>query len=170
MGLTPRDRKMGKRLLIDLNKCDECDKCSVQCSYFYRSAMTDHGVLSLREKATFALICRRCEEPSCVAACRFEALERQDDGVLKRYNLRCVSCKCCSQACPFGTIYPETVPFYVTNCDFCVGASEGEPPCVISCEKRAVEFEEVEESEEEGIFFLGESLAVRAPIWVKEAV
>jgi len=156
-----------KRLFIDLTKCDECEKCAVDCDYFYPAKATDHGVLALREMATFALVCRRCEEPSCVAACRFDALERQDDGVLKRYNMRCVSCKCCSHACPFGTIYPETVPFYVTNCDYCVTSANGEPPCVAGCDKNAIEFKEVEQSEKEGIYVLGENLAVRAVKWEK---
>ena len=115
-----------KRLLVDLNTCDACDTCEVQCSYMYRPHAADHGMLALRERATFLLICRRCEDPACVAACRFEALEREDE-VIKRHNMRCVSCKCCSHACPFGTIYPETVPFYVTSCDYCIGGIKWRP-------------------------------------------
>ena len=161
---------MAKRLFIDLNKCDECEKCTVKCDAFYRAKATDHGVISLREMATFALICRRCEEPSCVAACRFEALERQADGILKRYNMRCVSCKSCSQACPFGTIYPETVPFYVTNCDWCIESSGKEPACAMSCEKDAIEYKDVQESEKEGIYILSDNLAVHAPKWDKKNV
>ena len=161
---------MAKRLFIDLNKCDACEKCAVNCAYFYRPQMTDHGMLALRELATFALICRRCEEPSCVAACKFEALERQTDGVLKRHNLRCVSCKCCSHACPFGTIYPETVPFYVVKCDFCALMGDKKIPCTVNCAKKAVEFREVEESPKEGIFLVGEHLAVQAPRWNKKDV
>jgi Fe-S-cluster-containing hydrogenase component 2 len=162
---------MSKRLYIDLEKCDGCEECTVKCSYFYQNGpATDHGILALREIASFALVCRRCEEPSCVKACRFEALERQEDGIMKRYNMRCVSCKCCAQACPFGTIYPETVPFYATTCDFCAGSKDGQPECVATCEKNAVEYRQVKESEEKGIFFVGENLAVRAPRWNKKDV
>ena len=161
---------MAKRLLIDLNKCDACERCEVDCAAFYRAKATDHGVLSLREMATFALVCRRCEDPGCVAACKFDALERQADGILKRYNLRCVSCKCCAHACPFGTIYPDAVPFYVTRCDFCVAEKGEEPPCVPSCSRGALEYREVDPSGEEGVYLLGEHLAVRAPKWEKEDV
>jgi Fe-S-cluster-containing dehydrogenase component len=160
---------MAKRLFIDLNKCNECEKCAVKCSYFYRPTMVDHGILTLRELATFIVICRRCEEPSCVAACRFQALERQSDNVLKRYNMRCVSCKCCSHACPFGTIYPETLPFYVTQCDFCVSPGK-EPPCAIGCKNGALEFREVEEAPKDGIYIVNDYLAVRAPKWDKKDV
>ena len=161
---------MGKRLFIDMTKCDGCAKCTVECSYMYQPGVTEHGILSLREATGFALVCRRCEEPSCVAACKFDALERQNDGIMKRHNMRCVSCKCCAHACPFGTIYPETVPFYATKCDFCLGSSGGGPTCVIDCIKDAIEFREVEESEDEGIYFVGDSLAVRSPKWQKEKV
>ena len=161
---------MAKRLFIDLNKCDACSRCAVQCAYFYRGTAADHGLLALRELATFQLVCRRCEEPCCVAACRFEALERDAAGVLRRHNLRCVSCQCCSQACPFGTIYPDTLSFYTTACDFCAGRAEEAPPCVVSCPQGAVEYREVEAAEAEGIFVLNEHLAVRAPRWNKADV
>lgn len=161
---------MGKRIFIDLTKCNECEACTVQCAYFYRPNAADHGVLRLRELASFAVFCRRCEDASCVAACRFEALERQEDGVLKRYNLRCVSCKCCSHACPFGTILPDTVPFYVTQCDYCLKKSDGEPPCIVGCVKGAIEYREVEESPEDDIYVVNDYLAVRSPKWEKENV
>ena len=161
---------MAKRLLIDLNKCDGCESCGVDCAYFYRPRAGDHGILKLREAATFTVVCRRCEDPGCVAACRFDALERQDNGVLKRHNMRCVSCKCCAHACPFGTIYPEALPFFVTNSDYCIGSSADAPPCVGSCERGAIEYREVDAPGEDDLHVLGENLAVRAPKWDKEAV
>lgn len=160
---------MAKRLLIDLNVCDDCRDCNIRCNYHYRAAKEDHGILGLRELAQFALVCRRCENPSCVNACPFDALERQKDGVLKRYNLRCVSCKSCAQACPFGTIYADTVPFYVTRCDYCLGQGEQAPECVASCEQGALAYREIDAAEED-VHILNENLAVKAPKWDKEDV
>lgn len=161
---------MSKRLFIDLTKCDGCEECTVQCEYFYQPEATEHGILALRELATFAVVCRRCEEPNCAAACRFEALERQKEGMMKRYNMRCVSCKSCAHACPFGTIYPELVPFYTATCDYCLQGDEDEPACIVKCEKDALSFREVEESADEEIYVLSEHLAVHAPKWDKEDV
>ena len=160
---------MGKRLLIDLNACDACAECTVQCAYFYQPGATEHGILALRELVTFALVCRRCEEPSCAAACRFEALERQDDGVMKRHNMRCVSCKCCSQACPFGTISPDTIPFYVSRCDVCLGSTGAEPACVLNCVKNAIAYQDVDAAPAD-VHLLGEHVAVRAPRWDRKDV
>ncbi len=152
---------MSKKLVIDLNQCDECEKCAVKCAYHYQpQPASEHGILALREEVNFLLVCRRCENPCCAAACRFEALERQPGGFMKRYNLRCVSCKCCAHACPFGTIYPDTVPIYSARCDYCLPLAGGEPACVASCVKNAIEHREVEEGED--LIMLGDHLAVRS--------
>jgi Fe-S-cluster-containing dehydrogenase component len=128
-------------------------------------------MLGLRERATFALLCRRCEYASCVIACPFDAIERQGDGIIKRYNLRCVSCKLCAHACPFGTIYLDMLPFYETQCDTCLGsnANGGEPPCVASCERSALEYR-VPDPAETDVHIVDAFLAARTKAWVKEEV
>ena len=63
-----------KRLIIDLEKCDQCDSCGVICDYYQRPHAEDHGMLGLRERATFSLMCRRCEYASCIIACPFDAM------------------------------------------------------------------------------------------------
>jgi Fe-S-cluster-containing dehydrogenase component len=145
---------MTRRLILDLASCDQCDSCTVGCG----------GLLSLRERATFELICRRCEQASCIIACPFDALERREDGgVIKRHNLRCVSCKLCAQACPFGTIYTDLLPFYEINCDGCPAT---EPPCVAACHRGALEFREIDPAEP-NVHIINEHFAARAEQWVR---
>ena len=91
---------MTERIIIDLAVCDRCEQCTA-----------GPAALALREKATFELVGRRCEQASCVMACPFAALERTEEGIVKRHNMRCVSCKSCALACPFGTIYMELLPY-----------------------------------------------------------
>ena len=158
-----------KRLIIDLEKCDRCDSCGVSCDYYQRPHAEDHGMLGLRERATFALVCRQCLYASCIIACPFDAIERQDDGIIKRYNLRCVSCKSCAHACPFGTIYPEMLQFYETHCDSCLGRNEEAPPCVASCSQGALEYRALDPGEAD-IHIVDEFLAARTQAWVKEEV
>lgn len=159
---------MSRRLFIDLDKCDGCPECTVKCAAYYRAAEKDNAVLTLRELAAFAVYCRRCEEAPCVASCRYEALERGEDGVLRRWNLRCVGCKSCSHACPFGTILPDVLSFYVVQCDRCIHAGR-EPVCARECPEGAIEFREVK-AEEEGVYLVGDWLAVKTFKWEKEAV
>lgn len=142
-----------KHLVIDLAVCDACAACSV-----------GDMMLRLRERATFELICRRCAHASCIIACPFGALERAGDGaVIKRHNLRCVSCKNCALACPFGTIYNELLPFYVDE-----GADLPHARYLPQlCKYDALEYREVDPAEP-GVHIIDEFLAARARAWRRD--
>ncbi len=159
---------MAKRLFIDLEICRKCKSCDVHCSYFYHPF--NSGVVYLREWAEFATVCRQCMTAPCVKSCPMEALEKQPDGVLKRYNLRCVSCKTCSYACPFGTIVPELIPYAVSHCDFCIGRlEEGDiPVCVGGCKENAIQYGEYSPNPKQFRFPVGDLLIVHAIPWKKE--
>lgn len=156
-----------KRLFVDLEICRKCEECTAKCSYPYHPE--NKGVISLLEMVTAMEVCRKCEEAPCVAACPKEALEKQADGNLKRYSMRCIGCNTCTLACPFGTMYPEIIPYLGSQCDYCAGRlGDGEEPlCVKTCPEGAVKFIEVEESEEKNIHFVGDNLAVHAIPWKK---
>jgi len=157
-----------KRLFVDLDKCDRCSECKVCCDYLYHPQ--NNGVSSLREYATFATICRHCEEAPCVNSCYHDALERAPDGHIKRYKLRCTSCKTCSLACPFGIIFQDFIPYLDSKCDFCLAGGDKMPKCVSTCPEKAIEVKEVEEDQENNIFLVGEHLAVRTRKWSSEDV
>ena len=107
-----------------------------------------------------------------MAACRFEALSRSPAGTMTRHGMRCVGCRCCTQACPFGVIYADTVPYYTGICDFCVTSAgvESPPACTLSCAEGAVTWEDVGAPGSSDLECIGENLAVRAPVWQKEKV
>ena len=157
-----------KRLFIDLEICDKCKDCRVYCDYFYHPQ--NNGISNLREYATFVLFCRHCEEAPCVSACYHDALEKQADGILKRYKMRCTSCKSCAIACPFGTIFPDFIPYLDSKCDYCVGLSGRLPKCVTSCPEKAIEDKEIEEDPGRNIYLIGDNLAVRSRKWIKEDI
>lgn len=150
-----------KRLLIDLDICSKCEECSSVCSYIQHPS--NNGITSLREFAHFAAVCRRCDDAPCVQSCPWEALEKQDDKVLIRYMMRCTSCKSCSSGCPFGTIIPETIPFLVTRCDFCLGriGPDKAPICLESCTYGGIKYGEYEENIEEDIYKISEYLTIK---------
>jgi Fe-S-cluster-containing dehydrogenase component len=125
------------------------------------------GVARLREIAAFELTCRRCDVRSCATACPNDALEIQEDGCLKRYNMRCTGCLSCSHACPFGNIIPAALQFYDNHCDFCARGGVSEPLCVATCPYDAVRMEEVS-ADEENLHVVSEMLAVRSLVWTKE--
>lgn len=152
-----------KRLLVDLDICSKCEECEMLCSYIQHP--NNNGITSLREFAHFAIVCRRCDDAPCVASCPWEALEKQDynNKMLKRYMMRCTSCKSCSRACPFGVIYPETIPFVIARCDFCLGRIKDEevPICLESCSQGGIKYGDFEERAEEHIYKVSEYLLVK---------
>ena len=156
-----------KRLIIDLEKCDLCESCSVSCEYQARPQ--DNGISGLRERAAFALICRRCSTASCVEACEFDELQRDREGKLRRHNMRCVSCKMCAHACPFGTIYTEMLTFYTVNCDACLERPDHEPACVASCPHGALEYRLADPAEPD-VHVVDAHLAARARRWIRQEV
>ena len=132
------------------------------CSYIQHPA--NNGITSLREFGHFAVVCRRCDDAPCVASCPWKALELQKDtNMLKRYMMRCTSCKSCSRACPFGVIYPETIPFVITRCDYCLGRlrTDESPICLESCSHGGIKYGEFEENKEECIFKASEHLLIK---------
>ena len=155
---------MAQRLVVSLDTCRDCAECTATCSYPYHG--DNNGIARLRELAGYELSCRRCEERLCVQACPNEALEEQENGDLKRYNMRCTGCLSCSHACPFGNIIPAALQFRDTMCDFCAGRDGETPECVRTCPEKAITMEEVSE-EAPGIHLLGERLAVRSKVWQK---
>ena len=173
LNMTPKKGR-DKRLFIDLDVCaaGECENCVIKCSYLYHRQTANNGIMSVVELATYALVCRRCEEPHCVNACPVEALEQNEgkENLLIRHNMRCISCKSCSHACPYGTIYPETVPYLAHNCDFCLDrrTEKGEPLCIKTCPYGALRLESADIELDENTFLVGDNLIVHSTHWDRE--
>jgi len=156
---------MAKRIVIDLDKCMAWgDESRATCSYLYHPG--NNGVAWLRELAAYEVICRQCEQRSCIEACPTEALEQLDNGMLKRHNLRCIGCQSCVVACPFGTLVPAAFLFRGTMCDFCQGRGVEVPTCAETCSDDAIVYEDVTEGPD--VHLIGDHLAVRARKWLKK--
>jgi Fe-S-cluster-containing dehydrogenase component len=156
-----------KRLFVDLEKLHRCGTVSSECSYYYHGKET--GITRLREIGEFLYICRHCEEAPCVNTCPKEAIKKEEDNIVRRYTMRCVSCKSCSLACPFGTIPLDTIPYIVSQCDACIDRNDREEPvCISTCSvEGAIKFIDIEESEKDDIFLIGRHIAVHAMPWKK---
>ena len=154
-----------RRLYIDLEICAKCEDCTVECPQLLHP--DNNVIVPLREYVNFLLVCRRCKDAPCVNSCSFEAIEKQADEVLKRYSLRCVSCKSCSWACPFGTIYPETIPYLSNKCEMWLSRLDEKSvdKCVLSCPHGAVMIEETEPDPAKDLHLVTDRLIVRSIHW-----
>ncbi len=162
-----------KRLLIDIPALLDSDQSlkNIRCEYFYHRH--NPGQFSLLEVAEFAVYCRQCKDAFCVTACPKEALERQDNGMIKRFNMRCVGCKSCILACPFGTIFPEVINYITAKCDFCLKQLEENPDYEPACAKTApagtIIMKEIDQEDPENrIYFFGDHLAIKSHHWRKK--
>jgi Fe-S-cluster-containing dehydrogenase component len=162
-----------KRLLVDIQALLESGAGAerIQCEYLFHRQ--NPGPFSLLEVVQFAAYCRQCKEAFCVAACPKEALERQANGTMKRYNMRCVGCKSCTLACPFGTLFPEVINYISAKCDLCLNQLADDPGYIPLCARTAPPgaFNMTDIAAEEplkNLFFVGENLAVRTPSWLRK--
>jgi Fe-S-cluster-containing dehydrogenase component len=159
-----------KKLLIDLDLYPQHKDKDFGCSYFYHS--DNKGVRSLLELGTYAIICRKCELAPCVTSCPNEALEKREDKVLQRYNMRCTSCNSCSSACPFGVIYSEMMMYLMPRCDFCLDrlTEEELPVCVKNSPQGVLKYGDFEEDKEKKIYAVGKNILVKAEHWERNGV
>ncbi len=159
-----------KKLLIDIPALIDSGVPAdqIQCEYMFHRKNAGH--FTLLEVAEFATYCRQCLDAFCVAACPKEALERLESGTIKRYNMRCVGCKSCALACPFGTIFPNVINYITANCDFCLNQLKENPDYQPLCTKTSPEgtmvMTELEaEKPDEHIYFFGDHLAIKSHSW-----
>jgi Fe-S-cluster-containing dehydrogenase component len=159
-----------KRLLIDIPALLDSGSAieDIRCEYLYHRR--NRGQFSLLEVAEFAIYCRQCKDSFCVAACPKDALERQENGMIKRFNMRCVGCKSCVLACPFGTIFPGVINYITAKCDCCLNQlSENpnyEPACTRTAPTGAITMKEIAaEDPENQIYFFGDHVAIKSHHW-----
>ncbi|MDR3146294.1 MAG: 4Fe-4S dicluster domain-containing protein [Treponema sp.] len=89
--------------------------------------------------------CRHCENPACKASCASGAIFVKDDVVIIDAK-KCIGCKNCVIACPFGAvelvetgeILADGSPRRIANkCDLCAGVADS-PSCVKVCPTAAL--------------------------------
>ncbi len=145
-----------KRVLIDLDRCVECGSCAAACYYSHNAMPT---VQTARQgPALLPVICRQCKAAACVDACPVEAMQRDENGVVRRALLRCIGCGSCARACPFGVLPVEVTHRQIAKCDLCedrTAVDGGVPRCVAACPTGALRFEDESKAVEAKILILG---------------
>jgi len=97
----------------------------------------------------FPRSCLHCETPACVTVCPTGAsYKRAEDGIVLVDEDKCIGCKLCSWACPYGAREYSEVEGVMKKCTLCVDRiynenlpeAEREPACVQVCPTRARHF------------------------------
>lgn len=138
--------------LVKPHNCLNCQACVEACRKFNKTpeSRPARRHITKYEKDGEALFvstsCMHCEEPACASVCPAGAIKKAEDGVVYVDKDRCIGCKYCYQACPFG------VPTYSSDamdkCDCCTlgGTRPGNAPrCAEACKFGALHFGTVDE-------------------------
>jgi molybdopterin-containing oxidoreductase family iron-sulfur binding subunit len=144
---------------------------------------TEHPYMveSIKEKP-FLLLCNHCENPPCVRVCPTKAtFKRPSDGIVMQDMHRCIGCRFCMAACPFGARsfnwrdprpfikkenleYPTRTKGVVEKCTFCFErlAKGLQPACVEAVkETKALVFGDLEDADSEVREVLRTSYSIR---------
>ena len=134
-------------LSIDISKCTGCRACEYACSFVHTGAFNrwDSRITVSHFLEDFIFIpsvCTQCEEAYCVKVCPTQALSRnRETGVVEFDPNKCIVCKQCVIACPWGSIKLNHTGREIIKCDLC----GGDPECVKVCQAKALEYVEVED-------------------------
>ncbi len=64
-------------------------------------------------------LCNQCDHPPCVQVCPVGATFKTEDGVILVDAKRCIGCRYCIQACPYGARYLHPETRVADKCTFC---------------------------------------------------
>jgi Fe-S-cluster-containing dehydrogenase component len=94
------------------------------------------------ETVHFPKSCLHCEDPPCVPVCPTGAShKRAEDGIVLVDYDKCIGCKYCSWACPYGAREIDEQQKVMKKCTLCVDRiydaklpeAERKPACVLAC-------------------------------------
>ena len=135
---------MSKILMIHPDKCTGCNNCVLACSFhhegvFRPSASRVHVYNWEREQISVPMMCQQCDNAPCINVCPTAAMHRNpESGVVEWDEAKCIRCRMCVQACPFGNAVYDSLTNKILKCDTC----DGDPECVLACPNQALEFTE----------------------------
>lgn len=87
-----------------------------------------------------SIACNHCEDPICVEVCPTTAMTIRDDGTVYVDQNKCVGCRYCQWACPYGAPQLDARTGHMSKCDLCYDyrSSGQNPACVDACPTRAL--------------------------------
>ncbi len=114
----------------------------------------------------FPVLCNHCESPPCVRACPTKAtFKRESDGIVLMDFHRCIGCRFCMAACPYGSRsfnfrdprpfiaeinprFPTRMKGVVEKCNFCAERlAVGEMPACVEASNGALVFGDLQDPE-----------------------
>jgi Fe-S-cluster-containing dehydrogenase component len=151
-----------KTFLFDATRCIDCRACMVACSVENKIPMNKtriwvagvglKGEYPALERASMVYHCMHCNEPDCLSACPVGAYSKRSDGPVIYDPKKCIGCRYCMNACPFGVPHFDYDKglidgAFIDKCSMCTQRIDVglEPACVATCPTGALMFGERDE-------------------------
>ena len=202
------DTKSAKRLgmVIDLRKClvkDGCKACVNAChnthnvpdfgnpkdevKWIWKEdyehvfiSKENHYLKDDLKGKDVPVLCNHCDNPPCVKVCPTQATWKREDGIVMMDWHRCIGCRYCMTACPYGSRsfnWREPRPFIkeiskdfptrtrgvVEKCTFCDErlARNLLPSCVEACSQKCLIFGDLHDPKSNVRELLKENFSIR---------
>lgn len=133
-------------IVVDLDKCTGCQSCEVACKIENDIALGQKwnkvvergpfGEFPKIEKYWLPVMCQQCKDAPCVHVCPTGASHRDaETDVVLIDKEKCIGCKYCIMACPYGVRNWNGNEGVVEKCTLCSQrTTTGEQPyCVSVC-------------------------------------
>jgi molybdopterin-containing oxidoreductase family iron-sulfur binding subunit len=108
-------------MVIDLDKCTGCQACTIACKaennvphgspeehsrrtapFWHKVIAASNGKYPTLSIDMIPMPCMHCDNAPCVTVCPAKATYRREDGIVIQNYRRCIGCKYCIVACPYG--------------------------------------------------------------------
>ena len=124
-------------------------------------------------------MCNHCENPACVRACPTQATFKRDDGIVLMDFHRCIGCRFCMAACPYGSRsfnyvdprdaieennkkFPTRMKGVVEKCNLCAERlAVGKEPACVKVSDGAVVFGDLKDPDSNARKLLNENFSIR---------
>lgn len=139
----------------------------------------DEYTLEHLDGKSFLVLCNHCKQPPCVRVCPTKATFKKEDGIVAIDYHRCIGCRFCMVACPFGARsfnwkdpqpfikkqnkeFPTRAKGVVEKCNFCMERlSKGLLPACVEASNGALVFGDLQDSSSEVRRMIRQNFCIR---------
>ena len=99
-------------IVVNLDRCTGCYSCEITCKMENDIALGEHWNKMLQRgpfgdypnmtRYPLPTMCQQCQDAPCVNVCPTGASYRDADGMVLVDKEKCIGCKYCMAACPYG--------------------------------------------------------------------